>query len=190
MRKLKLMAAVLLGTVTACTPSAATTAGTQPAARVTTVTGAAATAWPPGFVLPDRHLTPGAIRHDPLSMICPRTSKVLEDLRPDAAVKAQVYLEYHIWHHTYGQYEVDHLVPVELDGADTPANLWPEPDNTASPATIRAEHLDPAFILNSKDILEDVLHRDVCDGQLSLATAQHAIATDWRTAYLRYVGKP
>jgi hypothetical protein len=138
-----------------------------------TATSASATAWPSAFVLPDHHLTPGAIRHDPISMICPHVSPKLEALRPGAAVKAQVYAEYRIWHHYYGQYEVDHLVPVELDGADTKANLWPEPE-----------------LHNPKDKLENKLHRLVCSGQLSLAAAQRAIETDWRTAYVRYVGKP
>jgi hypothetical protein len=30
----------------------------------------------------------------------------------------------------------------------------------------------------------------VCARKISLATAQHAIVTDWRTAYVKYVGKP
>ena len=74
---------------------------------------------------------PARFRHDRLALICPHVSPVLEALRPTAAVKAQVYIEYRIYHHVYGQYEVDHLVPVELDGADTKANLWPEPGQSA-----------------------------------------------------------
>lgn len=156
------IAATMLGTA-ACTPPA----GAQPAAAVT------AAAWPPGWVLPSHKLTPGAIRHDRLALICPHVSPVLEALRPTAAVKAQVYIEYRIYHHVYGQYEVDHLVPVELDGADTKANLWPEPG-----------------LHNAKDRLENRLHELVCAGQLSLAAAQRATVTDWRLAYVRWVGKP
>jgi hypothetical protein len=79
----------------------------------------------------------------------------------------------------YGQpdepsnYEYDHLVSLEIGGAvNDPRNLWPEPG--ASP--------------NVKDVLENRLHSLVCSGQLALATAQAAIATDWETAYARYVG--
>ncbi len=63
-----------------------------------------------------------------------------------------------------GAYEYDHLVPLELGGAtNDPRNLWPEPG--ASP--------------NPKDAVEDDLRREVCDGEMSLRAAQHAIATNW-----------
>jgi hypothetical protein len=65
---------------------------------------------------------------------------------------------------TVGSYEYDHFVPLELGGAtNDPRNLWPEPG--ASP--------------NPKDTVEDELRQKVCDGQLSLAQAQHEIATNW-----------
>ena len=61
-------------------------------------------------------------------------------------------------------YEYDHLVSLELGGAvNDPRNLWPEPCGSPNP----------------KDSVEDRLHRLVCDGQMSLAAAQHIIATDW-----------
>ncbi len=63
-----------------------------------------------------------------------------------------------------GDYEYDHLVSLELGGATNDArNLWPEPG--ASP--------------NPKDSVENALHREVCDGTLTLATAQREIATNW-----------
>jgi hypothetical protein len=63
-----------------------------------------------------------------------------------------------------GSYEYDHFVPLELGGAtNDPRNLWPEPG--ASP--------------NPKDTVEDDLRQKVCDGQISLAVAQHEIATNW-----------
>jgi hypothetical protein len=43
---------------------------------------------------------------------------------------------------------------------------------------------------NKKDVLENKLHTLVCGRKISLATAQYAIVTDWRTAYVKYVGKP
>ena len=61
-------------------------------------------------------------------------------------------------------YEYDHFVPLELGGAtNDPRNLWPEPG--ASP--------------NPKDAVEDELRQEVCDGQMSLAQAQHEIVTNW-----------
>ena len=75
--------------------------------------------------------------------------------------------------------EYDHLVPLELGGdPNDRANLWVEPnDNPNATSTT-----------NSKDVLEDRLNNLVCSGQLSLATAQEAIASNWVTAYQNYVG--
>jgi hypothetical protein len=61
-------------------------------------------------------------------------------------------------------YEYDHFVPLELGGAtNDPRNLWPEPG--ASP--------------NPKDAVEDELNRAVCEGRMTLAQAQRAIASNW-----------
>ncbi|HTQ60470.1 MAG TPA: hypothetical protein VMI32_09620 [Candidatus Solibacter sp.] len=53
-------------------------------------------------------------------------------------------------------------------------NLWPQP---YSPS---------AWNAYVKDDLEDRLHAMVCDGQIELSTAQHAIASDWIGAYKTY----
>lgn len=61
------------------------------------------------------------------------------------------------------QYEEDHLISLELGGSPTdPKNLWPEP----------GAH-------NVKDTVENAAHKAVCNGTLTLAAAQHGIATDW-----------
>jgi hypothetical protein len=74
-------------------------------------------------------------------------------------------------------YEYDHFVPLELGGAvNDPRNLWPEPDY-ANPS---------GYYRNPKDHLEYALKRLVCDGRLTLAQAQHAIASNWVAAYNRY----
>jgi hypothetical protein len=74
-----------------------------------------------------------------------------------------------------GTYELDHLIPLELGGDNSDANLWPEP---ASPA--------PGF--HQKDGLENRMHALVCSGQLALGEAQQEIASDWYAAYRRYLG--
>jgi hypothetical protein len=74
-------------------------------------------------------------------------------------------------------YEYDHDVPLELGGAvNDPRNLWPEPDYASR----------DGFYLNPKDHLELALKHLVCDGALSLAQAQRAIAGNWPAAYSRY----
>jgi hypothetical protein len=82
----------------------------------------------------------------------------------------QVFAEYHVPYANHAAYEVDHLIPLELGGDNSIRNLWPERGS----------------IPNAKDGLENELHNLVCEGRLSTATAQHAIATDWVAALQRY----
>jgi hypothetical protein len=122
--------------------------------------------------LPDRRCTPGAIdpavtQADIQSTIC--VTGYTDTVRPpesqtEAFKSGQAYPAYGLPPGTGG--ELDHLVPLELGGANDAANLWPE----AGP------------VPNPKDSVEDALHQAVCDGQVSLARAQRAIAHDWETA--------
>jgi len=84
--------------------------------------------------------------------------------------KDQVYLEYGIRGHQTGEYEVDHLVSLELGGSNDISNLWPE---AASPK--------PGF--HEKDQVENWLHDQVCSNAISLADAQREIATNWLLVY-------
>jgi hypothetical protein len=68
--------------------------------------------------------------------------------------------------------EYDHLVPLELGGANDVRNLWPEPPTSPTQKTTA----------NAKDDVENVLHDRVCNGSITLADAQRNIATDWTTA--------
>jgi hypothetical protein len=88
------------------------------------------------------------------------------------SVKNKVYAEYGITHHTTGQYEVDHLISLELGGSNDISNLWPE---AASPK--------PGF--HEKDKVENYLHDQVCSGAISLQQAQIEIATNWLNIYNR-----
>lgn len=172
-----ILVAVLL---TACGSHAASTvprgiAGTAPTPGATPVR-CVALLTTPGRPLPDPHCTPGVTHGTSKADVCPHVNPALEAGRPTQAVKDRVYAAYGITTRTPGQYEVDHLIPLELDGANDPANLWPQTND--HPA---------ARVLNSKDLLENRLHSLVCAGSLPLADAQHAIATDWPGAYARYM---
>ena len=120
--------------------------------------------------LPDSACTPGAIfpnvtKND----ICvPGYSSQVRNV-PESE-KNQVYAEYGIASHTTGQYEVDHLISLELGGSNDIANLWPEP---AEPR--------PGF--HEKDKVENYLHDQVCSGAMALSDAQYTIATDWLSVY-------
>lgn len=69
------------------------------------------------------------------------------------------------------QYELDHLIPLELGGAPADAaNLWPQPRTGDASAAM-------------KDAVEVFLNREVCRGVLPLTEAQRQIATDWLAVY-------
>ena len=76
--------------------------------------------------LPDSACTPGAIfAYATVQEICtPGYSRSVRNV--PYSEKDQAYAEYGIQSHYPGQYEVDHLVPLELAGSNDIANLWPE----------------------------------------------------------------
>jgi len=91
-----------------------------------------------------------------------------------AAVRDAAWAEYGITLHTATTFELDHLIPLELGGSNSLANLWPQPAG------------QPGF--HEKDALENALHAAVCKtGKVTLVEAQHAIAIDWVTAWHQYV---
>ena len=122
--------------------------------------------------LQDSACTPGAILPDAtVQKICtPGYSSSVRNV--PTSEKDQVYAEYGITHHSPGQYEVDHLISLELGGANDIANLWPE---AASPM--------PGF--HQKDQVENYLHDQVCSGAMSLKDAQEQIAINWLVVYNR-----
>jgi hypothetical protein len=80
--------------------------------------------------------------------------------------------------HAYGEptslrstVELDHLIPLELGGANDVSNLWPEISDEPG----QGFH-------NSKDQVENSLKKAVCAHHIAIADAQNAIATNWTTA--------
>lgn len=119
-------------------------------------------------LMPDPSCTPGAI--DPAvtqanigSTIC-RAGYTSTVRPPESQTEA---FKWNVAEPAYGQHDVsgelDHLVPLELGGANDARNLWVE----AGP------------IPNAKDDVEDALNHAVCDGQIRLRAAQLEIARDW-----------
>jgi hypothetical protein len=116
--------------------------------------------------LPDPACTPGAVfpKATAADICTPGYSSKVRNV--PTSTKDKVYGEYGITSHDPGQYEVDHLVALELGGSNSIANLWPEP---AEPR--------PGF--HEKDKVEEYLHAQLCDGKLSLQQVQVQIATNW-----------
>lgn len=161
--------------VVSCVPVSSSTPGGSPSGTTPSTGGSIGTRTKTsGCVaqnaLPDPDCTPGAIFPDATKdKICvPGYSSEVRNV-PESE-KNQAYTEYGIKTHTTGQYEVDHLISLELGGSNDIANLWPE---AAEPR--------PGF--HEKDKVENYLHKQVCDGAMSLQDAQYQIAHDWMAAY-------
>ena len=122
--------------------------------------------------LPDSACTPGALFPSATQQVICASGYASTVRNVPSSEKDQAYAEYGIYHHSTGQYEVDHLVSLELGGSNDIANLWPE---AAAPT--------PGY--HEKDKVENYLHAQVCSGALSLQEAQNEIATNWLAVYNR-----
>jgi hypothetical protein len=121
--------------------------------------------------LPDRRCTPGeALGHITAVNAC-RPGYAGSVGSVSAKLERAVYLEYGITRPA-SQYEIDHLVSLQLGGDNSIANLWPE---AATPA--------PGF--HEKDRLEKHLRHEVCSGAANLRAVQRMLASDWLAAYRR-----
>jgi hypothetical protein len=124
--------------------------------------------------VPDPVKTPGAALPVTAKDVCvPGYSKRVRDVPIE--VKRIVYASYGIHERKPGEYEIDHLISLQLGGSNSIRNLWPESFRT-SPWN--------AYV---KDALEDELHRRVCAGTLDLTKAQQIIARNWVMGYRIYV---
>ncbi len=132
-------------------------------------------------VSPDRACTPGAVFSGVgRAQLCRRGySRTVRNV-PES-VKRKVYAAYGIRHHTRGQYEVDHVVALEDGGAnvgphgEATANLFPQPYHGTNNARV-------------KDRLENRFRVLICSGRLTMASAQHQLASNWVRAYHREFG--
>lgn len=122
-------------------------------------------------VLPDRACSPGAIFENATKeIICvPGYTKTVRDV--SQSTRKKVFAKYGIaWPQPFGDYEVDHIIPLAIGGSNDMANLYPE-----------ARQPYPGF--QEKDVVENYLHEHVCSGQIDLAAAQAQIAKDWLAIY-------
>jgi len=126
-------------------------------------------------IVPDLARTPGDVLTSDPAVICVHGyTKTVRNV-PES-LKDQVYRIYGITYRKPREYEVDHLISLELGGSNSLRNLWPESYET-QPLNAR-----------TKDKLENRMHKLVCDGTLDLKQAQQEIAKDWIGAYVKYIG--
>ena len=115
--------------------------------------------------VPDPVCTPGAILTTDASIVCrPGYSSSVRNV--SVATKKKVFAEYGIPYADHSDYEVDHLISLELGGSNDISNLWPEAHNIENGSFV-------------KDGLETHLHLEVCKGNISLVRAQAEISGNW-----------
>lgn len=120
--------------------------------------------------LQDKACTPGDVLPDATKEKICQSGYAQSVRNVPTSEKNAVYAEYGITSRSPGEYEVDHLVSLELGGSNDISNLWPE---AASP--------QPGF--HEKDKVENYLHDQVCSGAMSLQDAQVQIASNWLEVY-------
>lgn len=133
--------------------------------------------------LPLPELTPGAINPDVTQANIQQTICVkgfTKTIRPPQSYTNKLK-KYQIKQYQYSDknpshYEEDHLIPLSIGGSPRDErNLWPQPRTSG-------------FDADHKDELELKLRSLVCSGEVPLAEAQKAIASDWIKAYKKYGG--
>ena len=92
------------------------------------------------------------------------------------AMEQKVFRRYHLSWNRRAQFKIDHLIPLELGGADTIDNLWPQ--------NLRAKPYGP----DRKELLAEVLLKKIASKQMTLAQAQEEIRRDWIDAFIDHVG--
>lgn len=136
-----------------------------------------------GYPVPDPHCTPGGIDPAVTPEVLRNRSWRTGCIR-DCATSEE---EKHVTYRWYGMRaprgnsgrrqvcELDHLVPLELGGADGLGNIWPQ----CGPS--QTDLKDRYFKV--KDRVENYLADEVKAGRMPLEAAQRGIAADW-TQYL------
>lgn len=125
-----------------------------------------------GYALPNPHVTPGKTVAITRTQICD-TKWGRDARRVTLKMKQEVCARYGVHMCPGPRWEIDHLIPRELGGADHVENLWPQPIAEA----------------RLKDHLENFLHHAVCTGAIELHDAQEQLRSDWTRSYERMRGR-
>lgn len=116
-------------------------------------------------MLPDRKLTPGRIA---------RKDKDRQGVTEE--MERRVFSRYRIPWRRRLEFKVDHLIPLELGGADAVENLWPQ-----------SLYAKPYNAMRKELVTECLLTR-IAAGKMTLAQAQEEISDDWIACFVEYLG--
>jgi hypothetical protein len=116
-------------------------------------------------MLPNRKLTPGKVA---------RKDKDRHGVTEE--MERRVFDRYHIPWRRRLEFKVDHLIPVELGGADAVENLWPQSLYTRP------------YNAQRKDLLTQILLARIAARKTTLAKAQEEISEDWIACFVEHLG--
>ena len=116
-------------------------------------------------LLPNPKLTPGRVAQNPKD----RGGVTVE-------MEQKVFARYRLPWSSRAAFKIDHLIPLELDGADTIDNLWPQ--------SLRARPYGP----DRKELLTEVLLQRIARKQITVEQAQEQIRSDWIDAFIDHLG--
>ena len=116
-------------------------------------------------LVPNPKLTPGRVA---------RTDGERGGVTP--AMERKVFARYRLPWSRRAEFKIDHLIPLELGGADRIDNLWPQ--------SIRVR----PYGADRKELLTEVLLARIAKREITLAQAQEEIRRDWIDAFIDHVG--
>jgi hypothetical protein len=120
---------------------------------------------------PNLQVTPGVVDVRDVGELCQQPKRSTHPPIPTSWDQA-IYSGYNISLKDQGKYRLDYLVPLQLGGAQAQANLWP--------MSLRGVGFHEKQRLNAR------LRIIVCQGQIPLDQAQHDVAADWYTLWVKY----
>ena len=116
-------------------------------------------------LLPNPKLTPGRVAQSDND----RRGVTVE-------MEQKVFARYRLPWSSRGAFKIDHLIPLDLGGADTIDNLWPQ--------SLRARPYGP----ERKELLTEVMLRRIANREMTLEEAQEQIRRDWIDAFIDHLG--
>ena len=91
-------------------------------------------------------------------------------------MEQKVFARYRLPWPRRAEFKIDHLIPLELGGADTIDNLWPQ--------SLRVK----PYGADRKELLTEVLLERIRAGRITIAQAQEEIRRDWIDAFVDQLG--
>ena len=91
-------------------------------------------------------------------------------------MEQKIFARYRLPWARRAEFKIDHLIPLELGGADTIDNLWPQ--------SLRAK----PYGADRKELLTEVLVERIRAGRITIAQAQEQIRKDWIDAFVDHLG--